>query len=473
MKAQKHTSEQGRNAQKMHSPAPETSGKKKVKHPKTHAKYWESRVSKPSGTGIFWVQITHEKKRHRFPLDSSEREPAAETARKIYLSLVAAGWPATLEKFDPKAAPAAEAAPSGTTVGQYVEEVRKLSTTRAATLRACIASFRRIAADVAEVNGSASRYAATGKGREAWLSKVDAVPLEEVTPAKVEAWKLAYVATHAGGDEIKARAARNSANSILRQAKACFNKRLVRFLADKLALPRKLPFDGVEFFERQSMRYKGGVDIAGVIAKANKELASKDTEAFKAFLLGLFAGLRRNEIDKLRWNSIDFQNNLVRVEVMPDFAPKAETSLGEIPIEPQVSQLLEGLRAADPSAVYVLAGAASKLGASWSDYRAAGTFERLTAWLRLAGLETRAPLHQLRKEAGSLVCKAAGLFAASRFLRHADVQITAMHYVEHRNAATVGLGAFLTPPPPPPGNVIAGQFEAPQTTPKRKGRAGA
>lgn len=467
MNKQKETKAKGTNGQKMASP--------KAKPTKTHAKFWESRVEKLSGTGLFWIRVTHEGRRHRFALETSEREPAAEKARKIYLSLIAAGWPATLAKFDPKAAatePTAEAVPSGATVGQYVEEVRKLSTTRAATLRACIASFRRIAADVAEVNGSASRYAATGKGREAWLSKVDAVPLAEVTPAKVEAWKLAYVATHAGGDEIKARAARNSANSILRQAKACWNKRLVRFMADKLDLPAKLPFDGVEFFERQSMRYKGGVDIAAVIAKANKELAEQDTEAFKAFLLGLFAGLRRNEIDKLRWNSIDFKNNIVRVEVMPDFAPKAETSLGEIPIEPQVSRLLEGLRAADPSASYVLAGAASKLGASWSDYRAAGTFERLTAWLRLAGLESRAPLHQLRKEAGSLVCKAAGLFAASRFLRHADVQITAMHYVEHRNAATVGLGAFLTPPtPPPPGNVIEADFKPAQGAAKRKGRA--
>jgi integrase len=195
------------------------------------------------------------------------------------------------------------------------------------------------------------------------------------------------------------------------------------------------------------MRYEGGVDVAGLIAKANAELAA-DVEPYKAFLLALFAGLRRGEIDKLRWQSIDFRDCLVKIKVQPDFSPKAETSVGEVPIEPQVAKVLQALREAEPDAIYVMAGAPSKVGASWCDYRAAGSFERLTAWLRLNGLDSQKPLHQLRKEAGSLVCKSAGLFAASRFLRHADTQITARHYVETRNITTVGLGAFLAPQKP-------------------------
>jgi len=45
-------------------------------------------------------------------------------------------------------------------------------------------------------------------------------------------------------------------------------------------------------------------------------------------------------------------------------------------------------------------------------------------WLRNKGITARNPLHALRKEAGSLVNARAGIHAASRFLRHAEVTTT-------------------------------------------------
>jgi hypothetical protein len=37
-----------------------------------------------------------------------------------------------------------------------------------------------------------------------------------------------------------------------------------------------------------------------------------------------------------------------------------------------------------------------------------------------------------------------GLYAASHFLRHADIQVTAAHYVDNKKTITSGLGALLS-----------------------------
>jgi integrase len=218
------------------------------------------------------------------------------------------------------------------------------------------------------------------------------------------------------------------------------------------------------------MRYTSTMDVQAVLRAASKELAAADTEAYKAFLLCLFAGLRRNEADKLRWSSIDFTHGVIHVEAHADFSPKAETSLADAPLEPEVCAILRGLRAKEPKAEYVLAGEAPRSGLTWRPYRADETFTRLLAWLRANGVKSRTPLHTLRKEAGSLVCQRAGLFAASRFLRHADVAITAQHYAAQKDRVTVGLGALLSEKTEPT-NVIEFDQLAKQPIKKRSKRA--
>ena len=80
----------------------------------------------------------------------------------------------------------------------------------------------------------------------------------------------------------------------------------------------------------------------------------------------------------------------------------------------------------------------------WSRrYRCQNVFDRLIRWLRDDhGVEGRSPLHTLRKEAGSIVATKAGIYAASRFLRHADLQVTAMHYADHKERVTVDMSAL-------------------------------
>ncbi len=56
------------------------------------------------------------------------------------------------------------------------------------------------------------------------------------------------------------------------------------------------------------------------------------------------------------------------------------------------------------------------------------------------------PLHELRKEFGSQVCAKYGIFAASRMLRHADIAITAQHYLDQKERVTIGMGNLLSMP---------------------------
>lgn len=441
---------------------------------KADARYWLQAgklYSDCRGKGALCCRIQVLGRREPFPLRTTNQAVAAAKAAKIYGDVVALGWEAALAKHKPDAPKPSK----GSTVGELITAVSELSSVRPATLRGYAGALRRIVAGVESIKPGKGRFARCGKGRGAWLAAVDAVPLAGLTPDRIEAWKLAYVTSRAGRNETRSRTARNSANTCLRQAKGLFAKRLLRLIPNRVELPSPLPFDGVDFFPRQSMRYNSTMDVGSLITTARDELALADPEAFKAFTLCLFAGLRRNEADKLRWQSVDFAAGTIRIEAQDDFAPKAETSLGEIPIDSELATLLRGLRAREPKAEYVMAAsikepkgkarAARQKALTWSRYRAADSFKRLADWLRTHGVDSRTPLHTLRKEAGSLVCKQHGLFAASRFLRHADVAITAQHYAAQKERVTVGLGAMLTGDPE---NVVEAGFRPSQTIPKTK-----
>ncbi len=420
---------------------------------KGDSRYWLQSgklVSDPRWAGSYGCRIQAQGRREFFPLRTSNKSAAATKAARIYTDVAALGWDAAIAKHRPD-----EKRTKGALTGDLIREVSALAKVRPATLASNLSAFRRIVASVSKIDATKGRFARCGNGRGAWLAAVDAVPLAKITPSAVEAWKLAF-ASRSANDENKARSARNTANSTLRSAKSLFSKRLLRFIGPKMELPSPLPFDGVEFFPRQSMRYVSTINVQKVIAEAGTQLATTDSEAFKAFILCLFAGLRRNEADKLRWSSVDLDAGFIRIETHEHFAPKAETSLAEIPLDAEVIPILRGMKAKAPQAEYVLEGVNPKTSLTWRPYRADETFTRLGAWLKTQGVNSRTPLHTLRKEAGSLICQKDGLFAASRFLRHADVAITAQHYAAQKDRVTIGLGSMLTPQA---SNVIGADFK--------------
>jgi len=292
---------------------------------KGDSRYWLQSgklVSDARWAGAFACRIQSQGRREFFPLRTTNKSAAAAKAAKIYGDVASLGWDAALAKHKPDEKPA-----RGALTGDLIREASALADVRPATLASNVSALRRIVAGVMKIDTTKGRFARCGAGRAAWLAAVDAVPLAKVTPSAVEAWKLAFVTSRSANDENKARSARNTANATLRSAKSLFSKRLLRFIAPKIELPSPLPFDGVEFFPRQSMRYVSTMNVEEILAQAGSQLATTDSEAFKAFILCLFAGLRRNEADKLRWSSVDLDAGFIRIEAHEHFAPKAETSL--------------------------------------------------------------------------------------------------------------------------------------------------
>src|SRR5690606_37568004 len=65
-------------------------------------------------------------------------------------------------------------------------------------------------------------------------------------------------------------------------------------------------------------------------------------------------------------------------------------------------------------------------------YRCQMHFQKLVQWLRSHGVTARKPIHELRKEVGAIIASEQGIYAASRHLRHGDIQITAAIYADKK-----------------------------------------
>ena len=309
------------------------------------------------------------------------------------------------------------------------------------TLKGYSIAFRAIVADIFQINGGKEKYDYKGGGHAGWLAKINAIRLSEVTPARVQEWKRTFIAK-AGDDPLKQRSARTSFNSFIRRAKSLFGPKCIKHLS--LTLPSPLPFDGIAFEPRQSARYRSNIKPAELTQAAQKELSEADPPVFLAFLLALGAGLRRIAIDRLEWSAFRFEDNVIRIERTRHFEPKTEHSIGDVQVDPELMAVFRGYAALSRSNFVIENGATGEPADQyWDHYRAKEVFERLSVWLRKQGVTARKPIHELRKEFGSMVNRKHGLTAAKDLLRHADIGVTAAYYIDSPRKATSGIGALL------------------------------
>jgi integrase len=425
---------------------------------KNDMRYWEGKIYKLKFTedGVqheskqFSVKLQYRGERRNFPLGLANRSDAARRARDIYLSLIGRGWEETLAQYLPQCKKKEQQCK----VGDFIASASKLAGVAPRTLACYISSLRMIAAGVAGISVGPSKFDYKNGGRDSWVEAVDAVSLEKLTPSAIESWKHRYLKSRKG-NPVEERKAKNSVNSFIRQARSLFAPKIVKLVASDLRLPDPLPFQDVSLFPRSSMRYDSRIEIHKLVTAAHAELGAPQgsdenaeiyksrTEQFKIFLLAAFGGLRRNEIDKLLWEQVDLKNGTVEVRETPHFKPKSEESHGLIKIEPEVASMLADFRMTSTGPFVIEATGTSKKHKSPQWYRAERHFGGLMEWLRKQGVDDLKPLHVLRKEAGSLICGAMGLYAASRFLRHGDVRVTAEHYLDKKSQVTVGMGALL------------------------------
>jgi len=322
-------------------------------------------------------------------------------------------------------------------VGTFLAELRGHWSGKPKTFEDYCRSFRTIVSQIYGIKGGKKKFDYISGGRDAWVAKIDRIKLTRVTPDKVNRWKIAFV-RKAGENPLKQRRARITCNSIMRQAKSLFGVELLKHVA--MHKPGKLPFEGVSFYERESQRYHSTVDIEKLIRDAQRELPQ---EQLKIFLLATMVGLRRNEIDKLQWQAFRWADGVLRIETTEHFTPKSEDSGGDVPIDKELAAMFKGWKAKASGSFVIEGDTGPRPSTSYAHYRAKRDFDGLTAWLRSKGVTAVKPLHELRKEFGSQLCAKYGIYTASRMLRHADIAITAQHYLDQKERVTFGMGNLL------------------------------
>jgi integrase len=434
---------------------------KLVKQPKrslsrSHADYWKARLFRRGykHEGIqhqindLYVRLQHGERREFFPLHTTNQDAAAVKARDIFNFLKANGWQATLAKFKPDA----DSQPKvDVSVGDYltaVEHTRRLKPRTFDNYRRC---FRTIVAESfgIRLKDGESKYDYRTGGHAVWAQRVDEIRLERITPDRLNKWKRGRMAT-VGHSPSALASAKRTVNSYIRCARSLFAAAVVRELKG-LQLPTELPFHDVELEEAGSQKYVSKITAQSLIADAKSELQSSDVEAYKVFLLGLFAGMRKAEIDSAEWRMMNFDTNVIRLEETEWLHLKTADSAAAITVDSEVMTELRLLMPAQKPSIkqrFVLQSPRAPQPKSLRPYyRAEATFDRLNNWLRGKGIRSNKPLHELRKEVGAVIATEQGIYAASKFLRHSDITTTARHYADQKARINVGLGKFLVSKP--------------------------
>jgi integrase len=378
-------------------------------------------------------------RRESFPLRTGNKQAAAAKAARIYGDVNVLGWEAALAKHKPGTAKAAAVA----TVGDLIEAATRLSSARPESLDAYAKALRRITAAVIGLDDG--RKYDFKRGSPEWRQKVDAVTLDKLTPARVLAWKNAFLKAAKSPDE------RNRAvitmNSLIRNSKALLSKKVLPFLHNEIKLPAELWFQGVTNEKEPSLRYKSKVDATAIIAAARVELADAQPEAFKLLLLTLVCGLRRSEADSLLWSQIDFEKGVVSIEDNEFRRLKSKDSAGEIGLDAEIVAMLRRYQARATGAFVLETPKLTRVAFTKRKsrgYRCEATHQFLLDWLRANGVQGLRPIHTLRKEIGSIIASRDGIFKASRYLRHSDIRITSRLYADAKTPVCAGLGELFT-----------------------------
>jgi integrase len=424
-------------------------------HPRTDSRYWLKKV-KTGSSGEYGIQIAYRGQRHRFPLETAKVNEAAKKAARIFSDITTGGWEAAIRKHRGQAEKAA-------TLGVFLAEVFRVLQTAPSTRGDYENAIRRVYGDIGGIKSDKTRFDYVKGGRAAWIAKIDALPLDTVTPAKFMKWRTRFLEKATTEEEKISR--RRSANTFLARCKALFSEKNV-LKGLEIPLPDPLPFAGVENLRGASVpQHSSKIDAAEIIEAAFAHFAAPQgegerdesfktrREALKVFMLALFCGLTRQEIDGLQWDSIDFKTGKISVRRSETARLKTQAREGDVAIDPHTLARLKEMKKSADGPFVIESKNAPKAGTRYTRYRATVTYEALARWLkeyeddqnRKPLANVKKPLHELRKEAGAVIVQQFGIYAASKFLRHSNIATTARFYADDTRTITTGLGAFISP----------------------------
>jgi len=294
--------------------------------PKADIRFWQRAVFRQpyvvNGqrrlTKEWYARVQFQGKRAFFPLGTPNRAAAAAKARDMFLFLTVNGWPLTLVKYKPRSQSAPPADTSEITVGSFLDAVFSVCANRP-TIEGYATAFRKIVADLFGLAADPAKFDYQSGGRDQWLAKIHSVELSKITPAKIQEWKQSFLAA-TGDDPLALRKARISVNTLLRRSRSLFSRKLLRQCP--VTPPSPLPFDGVEFEPRQSMKYRSNFNVLDLIKLANKELKPSDTPVYMIFLLAAAIEFSRTPTGFIPEQD---QGNLINLVQLPPGASLART----------------------------------------------------------------------------------------------------------------------------------------------------
>jgi integrase len=380
---------------------------------------FESKLFQYAPSCPWHIKLQADGQRRTFSTKKVDRQEAAIVAKEIYESLQEHGMAATLKAYDDKPAPGAVS-----TIGDLIKKAEKVWEGVPRTFQDYTTALRRVVSEVKNVD----------------RDDADSVKIADISRNEIEEWRSGYIKV-AGANHAKKAAAQTSSNSILRGCKALFGIRLL----EKMDLTELAnPFQKIRLPNNRDHRFqKGGVDASELLKKAVTELAGTELEVFKAVVLALCCGLRRNEIDKLEYSMFNLKEGTLSVDDSEYLHVKSERSKGMVELEPELIPIIAGWQAKATGSFVLQSEVAPKPDSKYQHYRCQETLEKTTEWLRKAGVKSNEPLHFLRKLYGSLICDKHGIHAASRALRHADIAVTTRHYTSRTENVLPGLGGAL------------------------------
>lgn len=308
------------------------------------------------------------------------------------------------------------------TYGQCFELYRRTASVRKSTAAANIAKARRLVGEASEISGPESPR---DEAYTFWKERVNAIEVSKLKASTLAAWRKEAIVDHQGSSSAETR------KGWLRALTSVFGAEM-RIIFSEFGLLGPLPGEGVKVPQPRQNRFRCKMCPQLLLDRARTELRESHPEAYLIFLLAFVMGLRRREIEFLKWSAVDFQTGVLFVSPAHsgENALKTPSSEGQLEIPRALLSSLTEYKSRSAGMFVIESAANPSIRATGrGSYRAGRHSEVLISWLRSVGFGYRSPIHALRKFCGKLIADKHGLEAASLFLRHSSTRVTRQAYI--------------------------------------------
>jgi integrase len=409
---------------------------------------WAKNKLYQRGSSDWYIRLAHDGSPQRhINLKTPIKEEAARRAVSFYKTLRTEGWESAFKTIGTTQKQEIN------TVGDYFEAMEKSSLIPSKLKEATYFQYRRkLSTLVARSENIVVKNKSSKKGAKLFQSKVRKVQLKSLTKAKIDSVGNDMIKGLIGEDQNRAR---RTYNSLLSDAKSLFKKDYIDTLNFKLPSSFFNQSKPLDVFHNLYKSFSCGKTIPELIqeisngleklAEVEKRRRSRRAKlaAVKASVLELACGLRRGEVDRLKWEDIEINDEGIFLSIRhtEDGSLKSQNSARRIKASKKLLEILQKEDENGTDGKYVIWGDGEykHLQSSQISYRTDLAHKHLIQYLRknYPGLRNvNKPVHTLRKEACSVIANAQGIDKAAKFggntpqtcrLHYADIEVPASH----------------------------------------------